>query len=143
MNPRITAILVALAAGVAVSAHAEPFYQGKTITLVTSTGPGGTYDVGARTLARYMPKYLPGHPAIVVQNMPGGGNMLATNYMYAIAPRDGTAIAVVNNAIPFQQVTDGRGVRYDARKFNWLGSLGARTRPCSSGNRPASRRYRT
>jgi tripartite-type tricarboxylate transporter receptor subunit TctC len=111
---------------VATEAHAENFYAGKSITLTTSTGPGGTYDVGARALARFMPKYIPGKPVIVVQNMPGGGNMLATNYMYSIAPKDGTAIAVVNNAIPFQQTVKGPGVRYDATKFNWLGSTGAK-----------------
>lgn len=107
-------------------AHGQSFYEGKSITLVTSTGPGGTYDVGARAIARFMPKYIPGKPNMVVQNMPGGGNMLATNYMYAIAPKDGTAIAVVNNAIPFQQTVKGPGVRYDATKFNWIGSTGAK-----------------
>jgi tripartite-type tricarboxylate transporter receptor subunit TctC len=111
---------------VAGEAHADNFYEGKSITLVTSTGPGGTYDVGARALARFMPKYIPGKPNIVVQNMPGGGNMLATNYMYSIAPKDGTSFAVVNNAIPFQQTVKGPGVRYDATKFNWLGSTGAK-----------------
>jgi tripartite-type tricarboxylate transporter receptor subunit TctC len=111
---------------VAGEAHAQSFFEGKSITLITSTGPGGTYDVGARALARFMPKYIPGKPAMVVQNMPGGGNMLATNYMYSIAPKDGTAIAVVNNAIPFQQAVKGPGVRYDATRFNWLGSTGAK-----------------
>jgi tripartite-type tricarboxylate transporter receptor subunit TctC len=58
--------------------------------------------------------------------MPGGGNVLATNHMYTVAPKDGTMIAVINNAIPLHQVLDGRGVRYDVRKFNWLGSTGAK-----------------
>jgi len=111
---------------IAAPAHADSFYAGKTITIVTSTGPGGTYDIGARAIARVMPRHIPGNPAIIVQNMPGGGNMLATNYMYAIAPKDGTAIAVVNNAVPLQQVLNGHGVRYDAGKFNWLGSTGAK-----------------
>jgi len=61
-----------------------------------------------------------------VQNMPGGGNVLATNYMYNNAPKDGTFIAVINDAIPLHQVIDGRGVRFDADKFNWLGSPGDR-----------------
>jgi tripartite-type tricarboxylate transporter receptor subunit TctC len=59
---------------------------------------------------------------MVVQNMPGAGNVLATNYMFNIAPKDGTKIAVVNNAIPLNQMLDGKGVRYDTAKFNWLGS---------------------
>jgi tripartite-type tricarboxylate transporter receptor subunit TctC len=101
---------------------AETPYKGKTVTIVTSTGPGGTYDVLARTLAHHMARYIPGNPTMIVQNMPGGGNVLATNYMYTIAPKDGTTIATVENGIPLHQVLDGQGVRYDASKFNWLGS---------------------
>jgi tripartite-type tricarboxylate transporter receptor subunit TctC len=113
----------------ALPARAQPgvpgeFYEGKTITLVTSTGVGGTYDVIARLIARHMPRHIPGNPAMIVQNMPGGGNVLATNYMFAIAPKDGTTIATIHNAMPLHQVLDGQGVRYDARKFNWLGSTG-------------------
>jgi tripartite-type tricarboxylate transporter receptor subunit TctC len=100
------------------------FYKGKTITLITSTGVGGTYDVIARLVARIMPRYLPGHPGIIVQNMPGGGNLLATNFIYGIAPKDGTAIATIHSAMPLHQVLDSQGVRYDADRFNWLGSTG-------------------
>lgn len=117
-------IVVALSAS---PAHADDaFFKGKTITITTSTGPGGTYDLIARLVARHMGKYIDGHPQMVVQNMPGGGNVLATNYMYTIAPKDGTAMAVINNAIPLHQVIDSRGVRYDSSKFNWIGSTGAK-----------------
>ena len=111
----------------ATAANADPiedFYKGKTVTIVTSTGVGGPFDLTARALAKHMPKYLPGRPTMIVRNMPGGGNVLATNYMYTQAPKDGTALATVNNIIPLHQVLDGRGVRFDARKFNWLGSTG-------------------
>ena len=101
-------------------------FQWRTMTLITSTGVGGTYDLIARLVAKHMPKYLPGNPTIIVQNMPGGGNVVATNYLYNAAPKDGTYIAVLNDAIPLHQVIDGRGVRYDADKFNWLGSPGDR-----------------
>lgn len=100
------------------------FYEGKTITIVTSTGAGGSYDVTARLIARHMPRHIPGNPTMIVQNMPGGGNVLATNYMYTIAPKDGTTIATLHNAIPLHQVLAGAGVRYDAGRFNWLGSTG-------------------
>jgi len=106
-------------------ARADSLYEGKTITLITSTGVGGTYDAAARAISRHMPRYIPGKPAMIVQNMPGAGNVLATNYMYNIAPKDGTTIAVVHAAMPLHQVLDGRGVRYDAGKFNWLGSPGS------------------
>ena len=110
---------------VAVSAQAQPFYEGKTVTIITSTGSGGGYDVTARLVARHMPRHIPGNPNMIVQNMPGGGNVLATNHMFSIAPKDGTMIATLHNAIPLHQVLDGHGVRYDVSKFNWLGSTGS------------------
>jgi len=117
-------ILASAAALLASSAQADTFYAGRTLTIVTSTGPGGTYDVTARAISRHMSRHIPGAPTIIVQNMPGGGNVLATNYMYTIAPKDGTTIATIENGIPLHQVLDGRGVRYDVGKFNWLGSTG-------------------
>jgi tripartite-type tricarboxylate transporter receptor subunit TctC len=109
----------------ATPAHAESPYEGKTITIVTSTGVGGVYDLTARVIARHMGRYIPGNPTLIVQNMPGGGNVLATNYMYNIAPKDGLTIASIHNAMPLHQVLDGRGVRFDAARFNWLGSTGS------------------
>src|SRR5204862_4894248 len=81
-------------------------------------------DVTARLISRHMPRFIPGNPTMIVQNMPGGGNVLATNHMYAIAPKDGTMIATIHNAMPVHQVLDGQGVRFDAGKFEWLGSTG-------------------
>src|SRR5260370_34564924 len=102
----------------------ESFYKGKTVTIVASTGVGGVCDLTARTVAKYMPKYIPGKPTMIVRNMPGGGHVLATNFMFSQAAKDGTFIAIVSNGMPLHQVLDGRGVRYDALKFNWLGSAG-------------------
>jgi tripartite-type tricarboxylate transporter receptor subunit TctC len=120
-----SALLALLLAATAGPALADDFYKGKSITIVTSTGTGGSYDGIARLVARFMPRYVPGQPNMVVQNMPGGGNVVATNYMFNIAPKDGTVIATINNGIPLHQVIDDRGVRYDADKFTWLGSTGA------------------
>lgn len=116
--------IAAITALAAFPACADTFYAGKTITIVTSTGPGGSYDLVARMVASHMPRHLPGNPTMIVQNMPGAGHVLATNYMYAIAPKDGTAIATVDNIIPLHQMLEGRGVHYDAGKFNWIGSTG-------------------
>ena len=104
--------------------HAQSFYAGKTVTIVTSTGPGGSYDLVARLVAKYMPQYLPGTPTMIVRNMPGGGHVVASNYMATVAPKDGTTIATVDNIVPLHQVLDERGVRYDAARFGWLGSTG-------------------
>ena len=109
------------------AANADPiadFYKGKTITVVTSTGVGGPFDLTARALAKHMTRYIPGNPTMIVKNMPGGGHVLATNFMYQQADKDGTVIATVNNSVPLHQVLGGQGVRYDARRFYWLGSTG-------------------
>ena len=106
------------------AAFADDFYKGKTITIINSTGNGGSYYNIAQAMARHMPKYIPGAPAMVVKSMPGGGNVLATNFMYVSAPKDGTYIATINNSIPLHQALDGRGIQYDVTKFNWLGSTG-------------------
>ena len=120
----LPAALAALAAAPAV--RAQDFYAEKSIRIITSTGAGGTYDIIARMAARHLPKYIPGAPTVVVQNMPGGGHMLASNHIYNLAEKDGTVLGVLNQNVPAHQVLDGRGVRYDARKFNWIASLGDR-----------------
>jgi tripartite-type tricarboxylate transporter receptor subunit TctC len=102
----------------------EDFYKGKTITIITSTGVGGPFDLTARALAKHMGRYIPGSPSMIVRNMPGGGHVLATNYMAQQAEKDGTVIATVNNSVPLHQVLGGQGVRFDARRFYWLGSTG-------------------
>jgi tripartite-type tricarboxylate transporter receptor subunit TctC len=120
-----SALACLIAALGAAPAPAAASYEGKTITIITSTGEGGIYDVIARALARTMPRHLDGAPTMIVQNMPGGGNLRATNFVYNVAPKDGTTIATLESSIPLHQVIDGRGVRYDANRFNWLGSTGA------------------
>jgi tripartite-type tricarboxylate transporter receptor subunit TctC len=121
------AAVAAIAGSVPSSANAETvaqFFTGKTISITTSTGAGGPFDITARTIARNMGRHIPGNPLFIVKNMPGGGHTLATNYMATQAPRDGTALATVNNPIPLHQAIGGKGVRYDARKFSWIGTTG-------------------
>jgi tripartite-type tricarboxylate transporter receptor subunit TctC len=120
----LTGLGILASLGAAQAQSVEDFYKGKTITIVTSTGPGGAYDLAARTISHYMGKYIPGNPQFIIKNMPGGGHVLATNYMFTTAPKDGTYIATVSNGIPTHQVLDGKGVRFDARKFQWLGTTG-------------------
>ncbi len=123
-------VAMAFALGLAPSlapAQADPiadFYQGKTITIVASSGAGGPIDIACRAVARFLGRHIPGNPTIVVRNMPGGGHVLMSNFMYVNAPKDGTYIGGVVNSIPTHQVVDGRGVRFDAGKFLWLGSTG-------------------
>ena len=99
------------------------FYQGKKITLIVGYGPGGGYDQVARLVARYMGKYIPGNPDIIVQNMPGAGSMAAANNLYSIAPKDGTTIGIFGSDIPLVGLLGTNpAVRFDPRKFDWLGS---------------------
>jgi tripartite-type tricarboxylate transporter receptor subunit TctC len=122
------AIALALASGLASgAANADPiadFYKGKTVTIVASSGAGGPIDLACRAVAKFMSRHIPGNPTIVVRNMPGGGHVLMSNFMFTQAPKDGTYIGGVVNSIPTHQVIDGRGVRFDASKFLWLGSTG-------------------
>lgn len=111
--------------GVAASGAAAQDFKGKTVTIIVSTGAGGSYYDVAQAFARHMPKHIPGQPAMIVKAMPGAGNVLATNFLHNIAPKDGTTIGTINNSIPLHQVLDGMGVHYDARNFNWLGSTGS------------------
>ncbi|HWG04439.1 MAG TPA: hypothetical protein VG271_05435, partial [Beijerinckiaceae bacterium] len=113
--------------GVFGSARAEDkvadFYQGKKITLIIGYGPGGGYDQLARLVGRHMGKYIPGNPDIVVQNMPGAGSLASANYLYSIAPKDGTTIGLFGSDIPLVGLLGTNpAVRFDPRKFDWLGS---------------------
>jgi tripartite-type tricarboxylate transporter receptor subunit TctC len=119
----IAAAAAASVCAASIAAEAQSF-AGKTITIIVSTGGDDSYGYIARTFAQHMPRYIPGQPTMIVKAMPGAGNVLATNHLYNIAPKDGTTIGTINNAIPLHQVLDGRGVHYDASKFNWLGSTG-------------------
>ena len=99
-----------------------PFYQKKTIQVVVGSAPGGLYDRWGRLLAQTMGKYIPGNPNLVVQNMPGGGSMVATNYLYGVAKTDGLTIGMFQTFMYLQQLVGVPEVKFDVRKFNWLGS---------------------
>jgi tripartite-type tricarboxylate transporter receptor subunit TctC len=99
------------------------FYKGKTINFVVSTDAGGGYDIYARPLARHMGKHIPGNPTIVVQNMVGGGGMRATNHLFTVAARDGTAIGMIHNGVPLAPLQGQPSAKFDATKFNWIGSM--------------------
>ena len=102
--------------------QAGDFYKGKTVTLVISSSSGGGYDIMGRTIAKYLGKHIPGNPRVVVSNMPGAGGIVAMNYFYRNAPKDGTFIAAMQNNTPFEPLLGTKEAQYDATKFNWLGS---------------------
>src|SRR6266550_5517329 len=104
---------------------AEPrlFYDGKTITMLISTSPGGATDVAGRLVSRHLGKYIPGHSNIIAQNMPGAGGIVSANYLANVAKPDGLTILAVNRANYLEQMVGRPEVKLDFRKLNWVGSF--------------------
>ena len=99
------------------------FYRGRTLIILVGVAPGGSFDLYARLLARHFGDHVPGHPSVVVQNKSGAGGMTAFNYLYNVAPRDGTVLDIVPPAIALSQALKSSEPQYDARKLSWLGRL--------------------
>jgi tripartite-type tricarboxylate transporter receptor subunit TctC len=118
------ALAAILLAGPAAAQTVEQFYTGKQLKLVVGSAAGSGYDSVARMAANVMPKYLPGKPTIVVQNMPAGSGIAATNHMYNVADKDGSAFAVVQREAVFDKLLSGAQSQalYDSREFTWIGT---------------------
>lgn len=120
-------ILAALAAGIhsrARDGNAQAnFYEGKTIRIVVGFSPGGGYDALARMLSRHMPKYIPGHPTILVENMTGAGSLLAANHIFKVAKPDGLTFGHFSGGFAYSQVMGQPGIEFDVRKFVFLGAV--------------------
>src|SRR4030095_2169481 len=99
------------------------FYEGKTIQFLVASGPGATTDISARLVGRYLGKHIPGNPGIIVQNMSGGGGLVAANYLFNVAKPDGLTIAAIRRANYIEQMVGRPEVRADFRKLNWIGSF--------------------
>jgi len=125
MLARCAAALVA-AALLVTAARADPvanFYGARQVNLIVGYGPGGGYDIYARLLARHLGRFIPGHPTVVVQNMPGAGSLRAVNYLYNVAPKDGSMLAMFARNMPLIGVLGGNSnVAFDPRRLIWLGS---------------------
>ena len=117
--------LLSLAVGIA-PAKADAiadFYRGKTVNVLIGVGVGGEYDIQARLVARHIGKHIPGNPNVVAQNMTGAGGLRMINYLYNVAPKDGTHIGMIANAFPAMQAVGVSGVQFDAGKMQWLGTI--------------------
>lgn len=104
------------------AAQSPPFYQGKTLKIVVGSASGGGYDLWARLLAQHIGKYIPGHPTVIVQNMPGAGGVVAANYIYGLAKPDGLTLGAYNPAMYFEQLVARPEAKFDWSKFSWIGS---------------------
>ena len=111
-------------------AAGEDFYKGRSIAMYIGYSPGGAYDLYARVIARHMGAHIAGNPTFVPQNMEGAGSLRLANYMYRVAPQDGTAIATFGRGIAFDPLLLGQGDAFDAQKMNWLGSANNEVSVC-------------
>lgn len=104
------------------SSVAQEFYKGKTIRIVVATSPGGGFDTYSRAIARHIGKHIPGDPTIIVENMPGAGFLIGTNYVYNQAKPDGLTLGNWIGTLVLHQLIGKKGVEFDARRFEYVGA---------------------
>ena len=121
MKTTLLLIILSLLA-ISPAAAQTPFYQGKTVQIRVGFAAAGAFDVWARVIANHLGKFVPGNPTFVVQNMTGGGSMIAANYIYGVAKPDGLTLGVVSPAMYIDQVTGKKEVQYDWFKLSYIGS---------------------
>jgi tripartite-type tricarboxylate transporter receptor subunit TctC len=121
-----------VAAPLGASVAQEPFYKGRQIRIIISAGVSGGYNEYARLLAAHMGSHIAGKPDFIVQSMPGAGGLLATNYLYAQAPQDGTTLGLIHSSVPLAPLFGTQGARFEAQKFNWIGSMDRSDGPCTA-----------
>jgi tripartite-type tricarboxylate transporter receptor subunit TctC len=109
---------------------AESFYSGKILRFMIPAGAGGGYDAYSRLLARHLADHIPGHPKIVVENMPGASGVLGTNWLYNIAPRDGTVMGSTYNTLLTEPLLGNTATKFDPTKFEWIGSITTQYNAC-------------
>jgi tripartite-type tricarboxylate transporter receptor subunit TctC len=129
----ITAILIVGTFAWAHAASAQSaadFYKRTEVSLYVGSGSGGGFDAYARTLARHYGRHIPGNPNIVVKNMPGASGLKAMNYLYSVAPRDGSALLASFNTVVLDPLYGKKGANFDPRELSWIGSIGKQTGTC-------------
>lgn len=147
-SPRIATLAVAAAlagsAFFAPGAHADPvadFYKGKNLTIIVGYSAGGGYDVYARAIGRYINRHIPGSPNIVVTNMPGAGSLASVNFLYNVAPKDGTVIATFGRGIPMEPLIGSGKFQFEATKLNYIGSASTELSVCAVTQKSKARTF--
>jgi tripartite-type tricarboxylate transporter receptor subunit TctC len=128
MHSKFIHVAASLAVAVCVAAPAmadevSDFYKGKSVNIVVGHEPATGFDVYARVLARHLSRHIPGNPTIVVQNMLGASGLVAANWLYNVAPKDGTVMATFVHTIPFEPLNGNAAARFDPAKFAWIGNM--------------------
>jgi tripartite-type tricarboxylate transporter receptor subunit TctC len=126
-----TTLLAALVNAAATPAAAQAdVLAGKSVQMIIGFGPGGGYDLWARTLGRHIGKHLPGNPNVVPQNMPGAGSFTAASYIFNIAPKDGSALGIIARDAALGPLTGASGARFDLTRLSWIGTPNKETNVC-------------
>jgi len=126
------AVVLAAVASAARADSVEDFYKGRTITVLIGYSPGGSYDAAGRVLARHMGRYIPGNPSLLPQNMPGAGTLNLVNYLYNVAPKDGTAFGIFARGMAMEPLIGGTNAKFDATKLTWIGSAANEISLCAT-----------
>ena len=121
---KLTRLIVAaiLLYGTAHAQSVTDFYADRTVTILIGSGAGGTTDISARVIARFLGQHIPGTPTVIAQNMPGGGGVTMTNHIYRSAPKDGTTLGYSLPGVITAQLLEPNRTGYDGRNLNWIGS---------------------
>jgi tripartite-type tricarboxylate transporter receptor subunit TctC len=131
----VTAIGLLLLFGSVVRAESPAeFFNGKTVELYIGYSVGGGYDLYARVLARHIGKFIPGHPTVVAKNMEGAGSLRLANWLYRVAPKDGTVFGTLGRGTAFDPVLGEPGAQFDGTKFSWIGSANNEVSVCVAWN---------
>jgi tripartite-type tricarboxylate transporter receptor subunit TctC len=123
-------LAAAFGTGLAAAQTPQGVFAGKTVTMIIGFGPGGGYDLWARVVARHIGAHLPGNPTVAPQNLEGAGSYRAANFIYRVAPKDGTAMALIARDAALGPLTGAPGAQFDATKFSYLGTPAIETNVC-------------
>ena len=130
----VVALLAALPASIASAQSPADFYKGRTVELYVGYSVGGAYDLYARTIARFLGRHIPGNPTVIVKNMEGGGSLRLANWLFRVAPKDGSVLATIGRGTGFDPILGQQGAQFDGTKFTWLGSANNETSVCVAWN---------
>jgi hypothetical protein len=124
------------------AASPADFYKGRTVQIVVGFSAGGGYDLYARVLARHIGRHIPGNPSVIPQNMPGAGSLKAANYLYNVAPKDGSVFGIFDRGLPMERLLGRTGGQdFDATKFTWIGSVTDEPTVCAFSSRSGIRSW--
>ena len=126
----LTMLIGSIAIGAAFADAVGDFYKGRAVDLYIGYSVGGAYDLYARVIGRHLGAHIPGNPTLVPKNLEGAGSLRLANYLYRVAPKDGSAIGTIGRGIPFDPLMIGQGDAFDAQKFNWIGSANNEVSVC-------------